>query len=249
MTQDYEVHTLAAPYALHALPDDEVERFERHLEQCSSCRDEVDEIREVAARLGAAEAVAPPDELKQRVLAEIAWVRPLPPLVEPTSTPPGTSDRSTWRRWWPRMSVAAAAALLVVAGVLTSLLADANRQLDQDDRLSAEIQQVATAPDLQHTTQRSDGNKAVVMSSRSADAAVVMPVRMDAVPDDRVYQAWFIHGDDIRSAGVMRSEGGTTKPLAVHGLGEATQVGITVEPEGGSEQPTTKPLMVMNLPA
>lgn len=246
MNEEYEVHTLAAPYALHALPDDEVERFELHLVRCQSCREEVDEIREVAARLGAAEEVVPPDELKRRVLDEIANVRPLPPLVERPGSPPATNGA---RRWLPRLSVAAAAALLVVVGVLTAFLVDANRQLDDRDELQARIEQVASAPDMHRDTERVDGAKAVVMASRSADAAVVMPVRMDPPPDGSVYQAWFIHGKDIRSAGVMQSQDGAAKPLAAPGLGGATQVGITVEPEGGSEQPTSDPVMTFDVPA
>ncbi|MGH3360394.1 MAG: anti-sigma factor [Nocardioidaceae bacterium] len=250
MTHDFEVHTLAAPYALHALPADEVQPFELHLEQCSSCRDEVDEIRDVAARLGAAEAVVPPAELKVRVFAEIATVRPLPPLIDASADrQPATAGPSAWRQWWPRVSVAAAAALLVVVGVLGSQLSDANRQIDEADRLSAQIQQVATAPDMRQVTERAGGSKAVVMSSRSADSAVVLPVGMDPAPDGRDYQAWFINGKEVRSAGVMDEDGGTAQPLAAGGLDDATQIGITVEPEGGSETPTADPVMLVNVPA
>lgn len=246
MTEEYEVHTLAAPYALHALPDDEVGPFELHLVRCPSCRDEVDEIREVAARLGEAEAVPLPPALKRRVLDEIADVRPLPPLVE---RPGSSATHGGWPRWWPRLTAAAAAALMIVVGVLATLLVDANRAIDERDDLRAQIEQVASAPDMHRVADRSDGAKAVVMASRSADAAVVMPVRMDPPPEGSVYQAWFIHGKDIRSAGVMHSQDGASKPLAAQGLRGATQVGITVEPEGGSEQPTTDPVMLFDLRA
>ncbi|SDU79578.1 RskA family anti-sigma factor [Jiangella alkaliphila] len=79
------LHTLAAAYALHAVPPDEVAPFEDHLGVCTSCRSEVIELREAAVRLGATVAIAPPRRLKSRLLREIAEVRRLPPLPAPES--------------------------------------------------------------------------------------------------------------------------------------------------------------------
>src|SRR5688500_6589979 len=64
IASDAEIHTLATPYALHALPADEVELFERHLAECSACRSEVDEIRETSSRLGLAMTTTPPPQMK-----------------------------------------------------------------------------------------------------------------------------------------------------------------------------------------
>lgn len=98
MTPDAEAHSLVAPYVLHALSDDEVARFESHLGQCSSCRDEVDDIREVAARLGAGEVVDPSDELRQRVIAAAAAARRARAATE-TST-----GRHRAGSWWRRQA-------------------------------------------------------------------------------------------------------------------------------------------------
>jgi len=49
-----------------------------------------------------------------------------------------------------------------------------------------------------------------------------------------------------RSVGLLRDAG---KPVLAAGLGDATQVGVTVEPAGGSAQPTAPPILAVNLPA
>lgn len=52
-------HDASAAYALHALPEDERLAFERHLEDCEACREEVAELQATAALLGRAAAVTP----------------------------------------------------------------------------------------------------------------------------------------------------------------------------------------------
>jgi anti-sigma-K factor RskA len=87
-------HTLAGPYALNALPPRDRDRFERHLAACPACADEVRGLRETAARLAGAAAVQPPARLKERVLAEAARTRQLPPVA-------GQAGRAwPWRARW-----------------------------------------------------------------------------------------------------------------------------------------------------
>lgn len=52
-------HESSGAYALHALPEDERLAFERHLEGCASCREEVAGLQAAAALLGQAAAVTP----------------------------------------------------------------------------------------------------------------------------------------------------------------------------------------------
>ncbi len=53
-----------------------------------------------------------------------------------------------------------------------------------------------------------------------------------------------------RSLGLVRPNGNTTIPPVVFGdLGGETQIGVTVEPAGGSAEPTTAPVMLLPLPA
>ena len=55
-----DLHVLTGSYALDAVPDPERAEFERHLQHCPSCDAEVRGLRETAARLAMAQALAPP---------------------------------------------------------------------------------------------------------------------------------------------------------------------------------------------
>ena len=63
-----DLHQLIAPYALDALEADDRSRFEAHLALCEQCRVELVGFMSTAARLGEAEAVTPPPELRERLL-------------------------------------------------------------------------------------------------------------------------------------------------------------------------------------
>ena len=76
-----DLHTLTGAYAAHALSDSERLAFERHLAACPTCAQEVRELTETAARLGAAVAVRPPAALWERVLAEAVATRQLATVV------------------------------------------------------------------------------------------------------------------------------------------------------------------------
>ena len=104
-----DLHTLSGAYAINALSPEEADLFTRHLEGCAACRDEVRELQEAAARMGASQATTPPSSLKARVLAAADQQRQLPPKVTPMDRPPP-------RRWVPRLVGAAAAVILLATG-------------------------------------------------------------------------------------------------------------------------------------
>jgi anti-sigma-K factor RskA len=56
-------HTLAGAYAMDAISAADRARFERHLDGCEECAQEVASLREATARLGTAAAVTPPSGL------------------------------------------------------------------------------------------------------------------------------------------------------------------------------------------
>lgn len=63
-----DVHVATGAYVLDALPDDEQLALESHCVRCSTCAQELVELRATAARLGLAATVTPPDTLKEQVL-------------------------------------------------------------------------------------------------------------------------------------------------------------------------------------
>lgn len=250
MSSEAEIHTLAVPYALHALPDDEVAAFEQHLAECESCRAEVAEVRETASRLGGAASVLPPAELKSRVMDQIRQVRPLPPVVPDEAEAPSIRTVGAWRRWFPRVAVGLAAAATVAAAVLGVELYDTRQELDAAQEHTAELSHMLEAADVEITTMSGDDFGGMVVLSRAQDAAMLMVHGMDDAPSGQVYQLWFIDESGARPAGLLPdSEDGDMTMYAAHGVGDASTLGMTLEPAGGSEQPTSDPVMMIDLPA
>ncbi|TDC52483.1 hypothetical protein E1212_09155 [Jiangella ureilytica] len=242
---DAGIHTLAAPYALHALPEDEARRFEAHLERCADCRVEVDELRETAARLGAVTAVAPPRRMREEVLARVAEVRPLPPRTAGGPAP-------VLRRWWPRVATGLVAALVAGIVVLGIRLDDVQDDLDRSQQVGAQMRQLVEADDMQMIRVGEDGaSRGTVLVARSLDVAVFIGDGMAPAPEGHTYQLWLMHEDGpVVSAGVLGNPpDGHVGPVTARGLAGVDRMGITVEPDGGSPQPTSDPVMMIDLPA
>lgn len=157
---------------------------------------------------------------------------------------PGGARVVPLRRRRTRFFMAAAAAVLAAIGTGAAVV----QPWDDDTRLSA-TEQVLNARDM--TTSGTDlpgGASVEVMRSASVNAAVLLVKDMDPAPAGKVYQVWWQHDDGTMApAGLMS---GTEKdPMMLEGEADGmTGVGITVEPKGGSAQPTSSPLALVPLP-
>ncbi|GAA2358439.1 anti-sigma factor [Saccharopolyspora halophila] len=245
-----EMSTLTGAYAVDALSGSERSEFERHLESCEECAQEVHELRETASRLGVAAAAEPPEGLKRRVLREIAQTRQEPPIAEPV--PIGSRASRARRGLGPRLAVAASVVAIAAAGAFGGMAWQSQRELDQaEQRLEqagargAEMAAVLQAEDARIVHGAQGGAEATAIVSRRLDRAMFMSERMPDAPTGHAHQLWAIGPDGASSMGVMEDE---RSPI-VHQLPqEATKLGVTVEPAGGSEQPTTDPVMLLSLP-
>ncbi|MFG2093392.1 zf-HC2 domain-containing protein [Streptomyces sp. NPDC048612] len=65
-------HEAVGAYVLHALPPEEAAAFSQHLAGCDACTREAADLDAAVACLADAEAVAPPEALRRRVLQQIA---------------------------------------------------------------------------------------------------------------------------------------------------------------------------------
>lgn len=225
-----DIHALSGAYAVDALDDVERVGFERHLAECAECRAEVASLREAAAALADDVAVAPPPELREAVLAGIAKVRPLPPEV-PTGhrAEGGTTVR---RRWFPALVAAAVLALVGVgAAVWQPWQEDTTTTVTQLERVLADQDAQRVSLDLP------GGGRATVVRSTKEHRAALVTEDMPAAPDGKVYQLWLqTPADDMVSAGLMPV--GRSTALLEGDADDAIGVGISLEPEGGSPEPT-----------
>jgi anti-sigma-K factor RskA len=235
-----DLHVLTGSYILDAISEAEREEFERHLQNCPTCDAEVRGLRETAARLALACAVTPSARMEQQVLAATYRTRQLPPL-------PADRPRRERRRVHPervlrfprRIAVLAAAASVAAAVALGITQLSAKHQLDH--ARDTAIARVVTAPDARVEAARtSAGGNVTVVTSAALREAVVSTSGMASLPSSRVYQVWVMSPSGARSAGLMQGSS-----LLASSVRPGDRIGITVEPAGGTTQPTTTPVAVL----
>ncbi|MCX5411007.1 anti-sigma factor [Streptomyces sp. NBC_00059] len=242
-------HESSAAYVLHALPEEELREFEAHLADCGACRREVAELRDTVAALGRSTAGTPPDGLRERVLRAVATT---PQEHRPRTPGPRTSGRSPARAL--RMALAASVAVILVclglAGWQHREASDARAEAQRAEDSQEHLTRVLTAPDAQlETRQLPDGATASVTFSRVENSAALAVSGLPALPANRTYEAWFMEDGTPVPAGLLTADPGRRLTLLKGSLDDAEAVALTVEPAGGSPQPTTDPLGAIPLPA
>jgi anti-sigma-K factor RskA len=235
---DHDLHLLTGAYALDALDDVERARFERHLARCSSCREETRGLRETAARLALATAITPPPGMRDRVLAATAHTRQLAPAGRGIRTP------AAHRLRLPRLiALATTAAAAAVIALLLVLQVHSSHQLRAAQAQSQAVAAVLSAPDAHlESSHTSVGGTVTTVISASHHEAVITATGMPTLSGSRVYQLWVMSSAGARSAGLMPA---STTPVLASGIRGGDQLGITIEPAGGTSKPTTAPIILI----
>lgn len=248
-----EMHTLTGAFAVDALSEVERAQFQRHLNECVPCAQEVLELQMTATRLGAALAEDPPPDLKRRVLAQAMATRQQPPKAR---LEPGERVRD--RRRAPRWAIGAAAAAIVglagtavfggIAWDSNSQLTAAREQAAQNEAKYAPVSEVLSAPDLRTGHgESSAGGGGTVLLSRAKDRLVFMAAQLPKNDPGRVYQAWLMFpGTSPKPAGLI-SGGQDGAVLVAQGLSGANGFALSVEQDGGSPTGTPSDDIVMNM--
>jgi len=253
-----DIHALSGAYAVDAVDDIERAEFERHLATCADCREEVAGFRATAVQLSTLMNTTPPKRLREQVLSDIAKVRPLPPAVsreageriEATSRERSAAQASDGDTRMSRLSDArrrrnrwlAVAATVVVLGGGGALAVTQpwNSSSQVQGTIAAQVQQ---APDAQRYQQTlADGSTVTVVRSKSVGRAVLVTDNLAAAPSGKTYQMWLqAPGGGFVSAGLVPP--GSDQTVVLEGdAATAEGAGVTVEPSGGSQQPTTTPI-------
>ena len=200
-----------------------------------------------------AAALQPPPAMHGRVLAAVRRTRQLPPAAD---TQP---RRRPWPGWWPqqrsrwlpRLALAAATAGVVAAVVLGVILAGTQHRLDLAQAQNRAIARVLAAPDARVLTRStSAGGTATVIVSPSERELIVTTAGLRPLPASKIYEAWLINPRRTRPAGLLPApHGGKTQPLLATELMPGDELGLTVEPAGGTAKPTTTPILAIPLRA
>ncbi|MFD3446984.1 anti-sigma factor [Microbacteriaceae bacterium 4G12] len=187
------------------------------------------------------------------------------PLSEPTPIPgrtpaadssagaaaSGPAEARARARWYARpglvLGSAAAALALFAGGVAVGVLFEEDSP--QVEAEASALAELYAAPDAQRRSADVEGDgTATLVWSEQLDRSVVVFDELAPLPEDSVYEAWYINSAGTATpAGTFRTE---TDGLVYHlldgSLGRGGTVGVTVEPDPGSEAPTTKPIVLLN---
>jgi hypothetical protein len=237
---EYDLHSLAAAFAMDAVDDTERARFAAHLGDCEQCREDVREMRETTARLGAGVGVRPRPELRARALAAASRTSQLGPAVtrpRPTRAAP----------WLAKLAVAAAVVVVAGAGAAGFAANNAMQQLHHSQGQEHMIVTVLSAPDaVMLTAKVSTGGTATVVMSHQEHALVFTAHGLRRLPPAMGYELWLMgpHGD--KPAGMLKpQDSDMAGPAVVTGLRTGDVIGLTVEPLSGASRPTSAPVVLI----
>ena len=142
------------------------------------------------------------------------------------------------------MPLLVAAALVLLVGVGAMIVAP---WTDDEPRLTAAEQVLQAADAEQVFLDLGEAGRATVTRSKSQDRAVITTEDMVSAPEGKAYELWFqTPEEDMVPAGMMPDAPDQTVVLDGPAA-EAIAVGITVEPEGGSDKPSGEPIALFDL--
>jgi anti-sigma-K factor RskA len=239
-----------ALYALGTLQGEERVALEKHLEGCSGCRRELEQLRGDMALMALSTAgPVPPRRARQR-------------LIEAVAREPRRTTVSAKRGWWMVVPWVAAGALAV--GLIALWLQNSNLQRtiaglqDQTTQQMAELQR---ARDVVSTLTATDAMRVTLVAAktppqpqgkaiyvRDRSSLIFLASNLQALPPQKAYELWLIpmNGAPI-PAGVFKPDAhgsaAVVEPPLPPGV-QAKAFAITVEPESGSSAPTLPVVMV-----
>lgn len=231
MSDEAHIDDLLPAYAVGSLEADELKRVEEHLRSCLICRNESDAYEAAAEELGfAASVVSPSAELKDRLMQRVQSATPNRQEQVSEPAPP----RPFWERLLPAWGLAS---LFLIVGLAASSFILWQR-VDNLEFVTAPGGMRAVA--LSATDAAPNATGFVLISANGDDGALVV----DGLPplgEDQEYQLWLIRNGERTSGAVFSTDEKSYAGMRIRAprsLLDYAAVGITIEPAGGSEQPT-----------
>jgi anti-sigma-K factor RskA len=229
-------------YALGALDAKDAAALEAHLQTCAACHDELVTYRATSDKLLVS---LPPQEPSAALRKQIQ--RRLP-----------SAQRSARPRLNWSLSRAAATIAIVLLLVLNVVSLSQVRALqDQQAQLMDQIQNGQMAlvmlsyPHTQSFPIQAENVTGSLLLDREYNNAVLILRGLPAIPENQTYQVWLIAPNGERtSAGFVRPQTDIpfiSQPVSsAQDLANFVGMGMTIEPAGGSDQPTGSQVFRIN---
>jgi anti-sigma-K factor RskA len=227
---DDHVDELIPAHVLGALGSEESARVERHTATCPGCMAQLRDAEQAVSLLAlSAPQIPAPAALRDRLMVAVESEPQAvsEPAVVAAPERPEPSRRQTLG-WWPRFARIAAPALAVAVVALVAWNVSLRNSLTNTQDT---IYGSATSASLPHV-----GTVFI-----DAHGQATLEANASAAPSGKTYQAWVIPpGGKPISAGLF--SGGRTSVQLAAAAHPGDTVAVTVEPAGGSDQPTSRPI-------
>ncbi len=221
-------------YALGTLDAEESSVLEAHLQTCASCRDELAAYRQISGGLlMAIPPKAPPESLRQRLRQHL-------PSAQKSNHP---------RRTWSFNQLALGFAVVVLLALNLFSLFQMQSYQYQQAKLTREIQtsQIALAmlayPGTQSLAINAPSVSGALLLDKDRSIAVLIVWNLPQLKNSQTYQAWLVNPQGERtSAAIFDPDPDlpftSVSITSTSELSVFSSLGVTVEPAGGSKQPT-----------
>lgn len=228
--------------ALSALDAAEEHVLNEHLKNCAECRKELEDWQATAAALSlASDPAEPSPQVRERILSEVR--------KDLSSTPEVIPFRSTSRKIWRSFgSLGAMAAVVLVTVLIVGVIVlwRQNRAIQERLAEANKFIELVNTPGSRVSELKGidlgQGATAKLAYDRNG-RAVLMASKLPSVPRGKAYQLWFIVGNKPPMPGktfVPDSAGNAVlKDEMPREAIDANVFAITVEPERGSNAPTS----------
>lgn len=262
------IHDLIPAYCLGATDPQETQRVADHLTLCREAAALAADFQGVAeALLFSPSPLDPPAALTERLRAATAATAAVQPGAAPAPSDKAAAAQQTlWQRLRAALAVPAFRPLPVMAAIALVALTVGNLYLV--DQIGGLRTSVAAMQDQMRSqtavlTQVGEGtNIRVALPAGAAGAAseaygamvcdpaepegFLLAENLPSLEAGQTYQIWLAQGETLVSGGLFQPDADgygrvvLTAPLP---MGEYDALRVTVEPVGGSDQPTTPPVI------
>lgn len=170
------------------------------------------------------------------------------PAAPTGSDEPGPAERRAterWRRPVGALLAVAAASALFFGGLAIGTLSDTTPPSAPNQ--AEELAAIAAAPDSQRAAAEvAGGGTATLVWSGELGRSALLADGLAPLPAGQTYQLWYIGEEGPVSAGTFEaSSKGTTWHVLEGEMSAGDTVGVTVEPSGGSDAPTSDPIVAI----
>ena len=237
-------------YVLDALPEEERRSFEEFLAAHPERQAEIDELGAVAGLLAfSPEEQDPTPELRERIME----------VVEAEAAPRRERRGSVFAGYIGARGLAFGAAALLIIGLLSwnlllqgqvdDLQGQVQNSQSQVEDLQAQVRdaQAQQTQTVQLSGTWADQGADAEVASISDNRIVLVADNLPSVPEGQTCQIWVIKGDVPESSGLFQPGGTETAAPITTPIKKGDTIAVTVEPAGGSEQPTTDPVLSAKL--